>query len=191
MFNRGINHVGLSTLDIEGTLGFYRDILDFQIVRDDEIKIEEGGAMRHVFLDCGNRQMISFLAPQNIPEFPEWDTAIYPKLGVPRGFYHFAFHCDSEQELLDRKALLELKGLTVWMMDHDWCRSIYFDDPVNGLALEYCAYSRDLNEDDRTLATRFTASVKIFTHDLEAKARAEAARHAALHLAREQASASS
>ena len=36
------------------------------------------------------------------------------------------------------------------VVDHDWCRSIYFNDP-NGLLLEFCATTRAFNEDDKVM----------------------------------------
>ena len=43
------------------------------------------------------------------------------------------------------------KGLDVTpVVDHEWCRSIYFKDP-NGLLLEYCATVRKFNEDDKIM----------------------------------------
>ncbi len=34
------------------------------------------------------------------------------------------------------------------VVDHEWCRSIYFRDP-NGLLLEYCATTRAFTEEDK------------------------------------------
>jgi hypothetical protein len=45
------------------------------------------------------------------------------------------------------------------VVDHDWARSIYFKDP-NGLLLEYCCYTRQLNEDDARMLPRFEMSVR-------------------------------
>jgi catechol 2,3-dioxygenase-like lactoylglutathione lyase family enzyme len=166
MKRSGLNHLGLSTRNVDGTIEFYRDTLGFPIVRYDRAGITEGGAIRHVFFDCGNGQTISFVGPEGVPDIPEWDTGISKGLGVPRGFYHFAFHSDSEEDLAELQAQLIQKGVEISpIMDHDWCKSIYFDDPINGLSLEYCAYTREFTEDDRTLSTRFTASIKVFDYD--------------------------
>ena len=45
------------------------------------------------------------------------------------------------------------------MVDHDWARSIYFKDP-NGLQLEYCYFSRNLNANDARMQDRFEMTVK-------------------------------
>jgi hypothetical protein len=36
-------------------------------------------------------------------------------------------------------------------IDHGWCVSIYADDP-NGITVEYCTSTRELNDDDRAEA---------------------------------------
>ncbi len=133
--------------------------------------------MRHLFLDCGNRQTISFVGPEGVQALPEWHTGINQGLGVPRGFYHFAFHSDSEEEMRKRQARLLEKGVSVSeVVNHDWCKSIYFDDPVNLLSLEFCAYMREFNEDDRTLQTRFSAPLALFDYDRDAWLKSEKAR---------------
>jgi hypothetical protein len=39
------------------------------------------------------------------------------------------------------------------VVDHEWCRSIYFNDP-NGLLLEFCATVREFNDDDKLMKHR-------------------------------------
>jgi hypothetical protein len=39
------------------------------------------------------------------------------------------------------------------VVDHEWCRSIYFNDP-NGLLLEYCTTVREFNDDDKIMKHR-------------------------------------
>jgi len=75
-------------------------------------------------------------------------------------FYRFAFEARSEAALeAKRKELIE-KGVDVTeVTDHDWAKSIYFKDP-NGIQLEFCCYTRDLNEEDAQPKVRIRASVK-------------------------------
>ncbi|MGH7340955.1 MAG: hypothetical protein ACREKH_10740, partial [Candidatus Rokuibacteriota bacterium] len=44
------------------------------------------------------------------------------------------------------------------VVDHDWAKSIYFKDP-NGIQLEYCIFTRNLNADDAHMQPRFEISV--------------------------------
>ena len=37
------------------------------------------------------------------------------------------------------------------VVDHDWAKSIYFKDP-NGIQLEFCCFTRNLNADDARVA---------------------------------------
>jgi catechol-2,3-dioxygenase len=79
---------------------------------------------------------------------------------VPSAFYHFAFEAGSEAALADKRDELRAKGVDVTeVVDHDWAKSIYFKDP-NGIQLEYCCYTRTLNEDDAEIQDRFEISVE-------------------------------
>jgi len=59
---------------------------------------------------------------------------------------HFAFAAEDEPDLSARKTDLENKGIKVTdVVDHGWCKSIYFRDP-NNLRLEFCTVTGDLDE---------------------------------------------
>ena len=157
MKHRGFSHIGLSTLDLDGTREFYTGILGFRQVVADTIRIKEGGCIRHIFFDVGQGQLIGFMAPEGVPDVPsEYDAGINGGLDVPGSFYHFAFDAGSPAALADKRDELRAKGVDVTdIADHDWAQSIYFRDP-NGLTLEYCCVTRDLTEDDATMRERFT-----------------------------------
>jgi catechol-2,3-dioxygenase len=71
------------------------------------------------------------------------DAGINRGLGVPAGFYHFAFEAGSAAALEDKRDELRAKGVEVTdVVDHGLSRSIYFRDP-NGLQLEYCCAMRN------------------------------------------------
>ena len=85
-----------------------------------------------------------------------YDAGINRGLGVPAGFYHFAFEAGSPAGLAEKRDELRGKGVeTTDIVDHGWAQSIYFKDP-NGLSLEYCCIVRNLTEDDATMQERFT-----------------------------------
>ena len=161
MSHKGWSHVGLSTRDMDRTLDFYEKILGFPAVRGDIIKVKEGGQIRHVFFDTGGGQLIAFMEPSDIPGVAtEYDAGINAGLGVPEGFYHFAFEAGSVDGLKAKRAELIAKGVKVTpVTDHEWAQSIYFKDP-NGLLLEYCTYTREFNEDDARMQPRFEMSVQ-------------------------------
>jgi catechol 2,3-dioxygenase-like lactoylglutathione lyase family enzyme len=157
MNHRGFSHIGLSTLDLDKTREFYEDILGFEQVVADTVKIREGGQLRHIFFDVGRDQLLAFLEADRVPGVPtEFDTGINRGLGVPASFYHFAFEAGSPAGLADKRNALRTKGIEVTeIVDHDWAHSFYFRDP-NGLSLEYCCVVRNLTEDDATMQERFT-----------------------------------
>jgi catechol 2,3-dioxygenase-like lactoylglutathione lyase family enzyme len=161
MSNKGFSHIGLSTLDLDRTRDFYENVLGFKAVRCDVIKIAEGGRIRHVFFDTGRDQLIAFMEARGVPGVPsQYDAGINRGLGVPNAFYHFAFEAGSEAALAAKRKELISKGVDVTeVVDHDWAKSIYFKDP-NGLQLEYCCFTRELDDDDARMQQRFEASVR-------------------------------
>ena len=161
MSHRGFSHVGLSTLDLDKTRDFYERILGFTAVRCDIIKVQEGGQIRHIFFDTGRDQLLAFMEARQVPGIPmDYDAGITRGLGVPSAFYHFAFEAGSEAGLLEKRNELIAKGVEVTdVVDHDWAKSIYFKDP-NGIQLEYCCFTRNLNANDARMQDRFEMSVR-------------------------------
>ena len=117
---------------------------------------------------------MAFLEPNGVPDVPaKYDAGINRGLGVPAGFYHFAFEAGSAAALAEKRDELRAKGVVVTdIVDHGWAQSIYFKDP-NGLSLEYCCMVRHLTE-DAMMQERF--------HDPARRARAR--RHAQRQSAR-------
>ena len=161
MAPRGFSHVGLSTLDLDRTRDFYERILGFEAVRCDILKVKEGGQIRHIFFDTGRDQLIAFMEASGVPGIPvEYDAGINRGLGVPGAFYHFAFEAGSEAALNEKRHELLARGIDVTeVVDHDWAKSIYFKDP-NGIQLEFCCFTRNLNSDDARMQHRAEISVR-------------------------------
>ena len=161
MTAKGFSHIGLSTHDLDKTREFYEGVLGFTAVRCDIITVKEGGRIRHIFFDTGRDQLIAFMEARGVPGVPSiYDAGITRGLGVPSAFYHFAFEAGSEAGLEEKRNELIAKGVEVTdVVDHDWAKSIYFKDP-NGLQLEYCVFTRNLNDDDARMQDRFAMSVK-------------------------------
>ena len=161
MSHRGFSHLGLSTLDLDKTRDFYENTLGFKRVRCDVIKVKEGGQIRHIFFDTGRDQLIAFMEARGVPGVPvEYDAGINRGLGVPNVFYHFAFEAGSEAALEEKRNELLAKGVDVTeVVDHEWAKSVYFQDP-NGIQLEYCCFTRNLNANDARMQDRFEISVR-------------------------------
>jgi catechol 2,3-dioxygenase-like lactoylglutathione lyase family enzyme len=161
MTHRGFSHIGLSTLDLDRTRDFYERVLGFRPVRCDILKVKEGGEIRHIFFDTGHDQLIAFMEARGVPGVPaEYDAGINRGLGVPNVFYHFAFEAGSEAGLSEKRIELLAEGIEVSeVVDHDWAKSIYFKDP-NGIQLEFCCFTRNLNADDARMQARAEISVR-------------------------------
>jgi catechol 2,3-dioxygenase-like lactoylglutathione lyase family enzyme len=157
MIHKGFSHIGLSTLDLDKTRAFYEGVLGFKPVIADTITIQEGGHLRHMFFDVGGGQLIAFLEPNGVPDIPaKYDAGINRGLGVPAGFYHFAFEAGSPAALARKRDELRDKGVvTTDIVDHGLAQSIYFKDP-NGLSLEYCCLIGDQPEPDALRHGEFT-----------------------------------
>lgn len=176
---QGLNHVGFATHDMDATKEFYENVLGFTTVRYDRFDIEEGGHVRHLFMDAGNGQLVSFMEPNDIASCsPDFDAGINKGLGLPNVFFHLAFEAESEEGLEKVRGVLREHGVPVTpVMDHDWCKSIYFNDPVNNLSLEYCRIVREFTEDDRTYQFRFAAPAALLELDVKGLEETERARH--------------
>ena len=161
MSQKGFSHIGLSTLDLDTTRDFYENVLKFKAVRCDIIKVSEGGEIRHIFFDTGRDQLLAFMEARGVPGVPaRYEAGINRGLGVPNAFYHFAFEAGSEAALEEQRNQLIARGVDVTeVVDHDWAKSIYFQDP-NGIQLEFCCFTRNLTADDARMQPRAEVSIR-------------------------------
>lgn len=146
MAHYGMHHVGLATHDMEATLDFYENILGFETRVCDVLKPAGGGTIRHAFMDVGQGEMIAFMEGNEVATMPpDYDPGINRGLGIRGGVIHFAFKAPDEAGLEAKRLELCGKGVEVTeVVDHGWCKSIYFHDP-NNLQLEYCTLTADLS----------------------------------------------
>lgn len=146
---KGMHHLGLATHDMEATLEFYEGVLGFPAVVCETIALEKGGVVRHAFLDAGGGELVAFMEFNGVEVRGkpfDFDAGINRGLGFRGGVIHFAFRVDDAAELEKKRLDLIGKGVEVTdVVDHGWCRSIYFVDP-NGLQLEFCHLSVELGE---------------------------------------------
>ncbi len=138
--NSGMHHLALVTDDMEKTVKFWTEVLGCPIVVtlslppvDPLARRRWGdlGDMKHYFFDIGNDDRVAFFDLGNAaPKTKDQGFAHHVALGLP-----------SEEELLKTKQHLEAHGVKVTdVIDHFFCKSIYFRDP-NGVYLEYSWYS--------------------------------------------------
>ena len=100
----------------------------------------EGGRVEHMLFDCGGDCARAFMQWIKAPGvLSTYDTGINRGLGVPRGTFHLAFRCASQQALRERRRhQLQQRGVVVGeLLDLNPYASFFFNDPVNCLRLEY------------------------------------------------------
>ena len=145
----GFSHVGLSTHDMQTTIGFYSDLLGFALRADERIAIYEGGTLRQVSFDVGCGQYLVFMEARGVPGISEtYDTSINAALGVPAGMYHVALKVPTYEALETRRGQLMERGIEVSaVIDLGHAKSIFFQDP-NGIQLEISCAVRPFDESD-------------------------------------------
>lgn len=160
-----IDHLSFATHDLEATRAFYEGKLGFPVLIHECMLMQEGGYVDHVFFDCGDGCALAFMQWCDVPGVPAaFDTGINRGLGVPNGTFHFAFRCADEQALIRRRQELIARGVRLGdLLDLSPYRSFFFDDPVNGLRLEYTTRVGMLSDADRDpQRRRFPASLSLF-----------------------------
>jgi catechol 2,3-dioxygenase-like lactoylglutathione lyase family enzyme len=121
---RGLHHVALLCSDVEGTVRFYQEVLEFPLTEIFENRDYAGS--NHFFFDIGNGNLLAFF------DLPGLDLGPYAE--VLGGLHHLAISVDPERwERLKRR--LEEAGVAY---QEESGTSIYFPDP-DGVRLELIA----------------------------------------------------
>ena len=149
----GFHHVAITTRDIKASHEFYTGPMGFQLVKVQVGPSGERGFAKHLFYDTGDGQMFAiwdFHDPDLAPDFP---TAISTDLGLPVWANHIAFFAKDLADIAKRRERWLAHGVDVMEIDHGWCTSIYAKDP-NGILVEFCTSTRELDRADREEALR-------------------------------------
>ena len=143
-----MHHLGLATHDMDATLDFYEHVLGFEARVCEMIEPKTGGAIRHAFLDTGDGELVAFMECNGVRGVaPDFDPGINRGLGITGGLIHFAFKAYAAEALEKQRHELLEQGVEVTeVVDHRWCKSIYFLDP-NGLQLEFCCTTAEFGEE--------------------------------------------
>ena len=121
---RGVHHVALLCSDVERTVRFYQDVLEFPLTEIFENRDYKGS--NHFFFDIGNGNLLAFF------DFPGLDLGPYAE--VLGGLHHIAISVEPERwEHLRGK--LDAAGVPY---QRESGTSIYFADP-DGARLELIA----------------------------------------------------
>ena len=161
---KGVHHLALVCSDMDRTVRFYTEVLGMKLTAKLSIK---GGA-KHFFFDMGGDNQLAFFW---FPEAPAAQPGI-GNAGISQftsahaSMHHVAFTVENEDKLWEAWDTLTENGVeSMWALDHDFCKSIYFRDP-DGILLEFSAWVRPLDEremdDSRpTRATPITRPVAV------------------------------
>jgi catechol 2,3-dioxygenase-like lactoylglutathione lyase family enzyme len=121
---RGLHHVACLSSDVERTIRFYQDLLEFPLT--DLFENRDYRGSNHFFFDIGNGNLLAFF------DFPGLDLGPYAE--VLGGLHHIAISVTPERwEHL--KAKLDAARVP-YQLESD--TSIYFPDP-DGVRLELIA----------------------------------------------------
>ena len=121
---RGLHHFALVSSDVEQTVRFYQDLLEFPLTEIFENRDYKGS--NHFFFDIGNGNRLAFF------DFPGLDVGPYQE--VLGGLHHIAISVEPQRwEHLRRK--LDDAGVEYLLESNV---SIYFRDP-DGARLELLA----------------------------------------------------
>lgn len=132
----GVHHAAYRCKDAAETVEWYGRVLGMEyttaFAEDHVPSTGEYDPYMHVFLDCGNGNILAFF---ELPGQPEMGS----DPNTPGWVQHLAFRVESQEALLDAKAHIEAQGIEVLGPTHHGIfKSIYFFDP-NGHRLELAA----------------------------------------------------
>jgi len=112
---RGVHHLALLSSDVERTIAFYQDMLEFPLTELFENRDYRGST--HFFFDIGNGNLLAFF------DFPGLDLGTYAE--VLGGLHHLAISVEHDRwEHLKHK--LDSAGVRY---DHVSGSSLYFNGP--------------------------------------------------------------
>ena len=112
---RGVHHLALLSRDVERTIAFYQDLLEFPLTELFENRDYHGST--HFFFDIGNNNLLAFF------DFPGLDLGDYAE--VLGGLHHLAISVEPEQweHLKDKLGVADVPCETIGGS------SLYFNGP--------------------------------------------------------------
>jgi catechol 2,3-dioxygenase-like lactoylglutathione lyase family enzyme len=124
---RGIHHTALISSDVERTIRFYQDVLEFPLTELIENRDYPGSS--HFFFDLGNENLLAFF------DFPGLDVGPYAE--VLGGLHHIAISVEPErwrrlrQRVADAGVAHEVHSdVSLYFRDPDGARIELIADPL-------------------------------------------------------------
>jgi len=159
----GVHHLALVCKDLKATHEFYTDVMRMKLTCAVHVPPFADDEALHLFYDMGNGNQLAFFWFKDAPEAVVGQA--HPKnvatVNAHGSMHHLAFSMDTEEEMMAFREHLQSKGVRVTpMIDHDFCRSIYFVDP-SGMQLEISYWTRALERRDISDDVLERAGIKI------------------------------
>lgn len=124
---RGLHHTALVSSDVEATVRFYQDLLEFPLTELIENRDYPGSS--HFFFDIGNSNLLAFF------DFPGLDVGPYAE--VLGGLHHVAISVEPSRwehlrtKLIDAGIeLIEHSDVSLYFRDPDGARLELIADPL-------------------------------------------------------------
>jgi catechol 2,3-dioxygenase-like lactoylglutathione lyase family enzyme len=124
---RGVHHVALLSSDVERTVEFYQDLLEFPLTEMFENR--DYGGSTHFFFDIGNGNALAFF------DLPGLDLGPYAE--VLGGLHHLAISVEPGRwkhlkDKLDRAGVpyAHVSGSSLYLSDPDGARLELISDPL-------------------------------------------------------------
>src|SRR5438105_9012788 len=124
---RGLHHLALLSSDVEATIAFYQDLLEFPLTELFENRDYQGST--HFFFDIGHGNLLAFF------DFPGLDLGKYAE--VLGGLHHIAISVEPDRWAhlkgkLDADGIKyhEASGTSIYMSDPDGARVELISDPL-------------------------------------------------------------
>ncbi len=147
------HHLALAAKDMKATHKFYEEIMGFELVKVEVAPIPEGGWGKHFFyrMNGDDSRFIAFWELHDTPTQSDHEFDLNAAANLPRGTNHYSFSVDTMEELIAWKDKWSAAGLDVLEIDHNWCHSVYTQDP-NGNMVEFCLTTGAFTDADRERA---------------------------------------
>lgn len=146
----GVHHLALVCKDMKATHDFYTDVMKMRLTCAIHVPPFPEDEAMHLFYDMGGGNQLAFFWFRDAqePVVGQAHPASPAHVNASGSMHHLAFSVDTEEELLAWRDHIKSQGVKVTpMIDHDFCKSIYFTDP-DGMQLEISYWVRVLDRRD-------------------------------------------
>jgi len=146
----GYHHLALAAKDMKAIHEFYEDVMGFELVKVEIAPTMGGGWGKHFFyrMDGDDSTFIAFWEYHDVPGQENHIHDLNAAAHMPPGTNHISFDVKDADDLAQRRERWNAAGHDVLEIDHNWCRSIYTQDP-NGNMVEFCLTTGAFEEGDR------------------------------------------